>query len=311
MQISTEGKLDLLVGLLALGGAGAVMIWPDHTAIGWAMIAVALVGGIALGYYHFRDYLRRSPRAMPVLLMILGAILFFAGAIWLGLNNEQAIEGKVETSPISTSPLTSPSEPHPLVFEAQFSEIKDLEKWLRQDENGLRELFDIRSILFKNIHVQNIRVGLIHDGQYTNFKYNNYAEGDHSFIWRAREGKFHVTPSGPHDDSGPRDVAYLITTTKYQEAQKKMESFINSALIPKKIKDSLSELKTVVNKDMELMADALNTRLNQDEKYFLLSEDYNSPYYAVINNDYFSSFISLSHSASQVLSAISEYWKTQ
>jgi len=44
MQISIEGKLGILLGLLALGGGGAVWVAPDHTEIGWLMIATAGTG---------------------------------------------------------------------------------------------------------------------------------------------------------------------------------------------------------------------------------------------------------------------------
>jgi hypothetical protein len=59
MHISAEGKLGLLVGLLALGGAGAVWVAPDHTEMGWGMIAVAAAGVGALAYHHFSGILAR------------------------------------------------------------------------------------------------------------------------------------------------------------------------------------------------------------------------------------------------------------
>jgi hypothetical protein len=52
MQISTEGKLAILLGLLGFGGSGAVWVAPDDTEIGWLMIAMAGVGIVALAIYH-------------------------------------------------------------------------------------------------------------------------------------------------------------------------------------------------------------------------------------------------------------------
>ena len=78
MQISTEGKLGLLVGLLALAGGGAVWVAPNHTEIGWLMIAVAGVGAIALAFYHFSEMLARSwtPSAKRRMIALLGMIVF-------------------------------------------------------------------------------------------------------------------------------------------------------------------------------------------------------------------------------------------
>lgn len=52
-----------------------------------------------------------------------------------------------------------PAEVHPLVFQEQLAEIKDLERFIAQDEIGLRNSFDIPTILDRNIMVQNIRIG--------------------------------------------------------------------------------------------------------------------------------------------------------
>jgi hypothetical protein len=56
MHISTEGKLGLLVGLVGLGGAGAVVIAPE---IGWVLIGIAAIGGVTLAFHHFSEALAR------------------------------------------------------------------------------------------------------------------------------------------------------------------------------------------------------------------------------------------------------------
>lgn len=55
MAICAEGKLGILAGLAGIGGAGAIMVWPDHIEIGWTLIGIASVGGIMLGSHHFLD----------------------------------------------------------------------------------------------------------------------------------------------------------------------------------------------------------------------------------------------------------------
>jgi hypothetical protein len=84
MQISTEGKLAILLGLLALGGGGAVWVAPDHTEIGWLMIATAGVGTIALATHHFSGKLAPlwTPGAKHRMIALLGMIIF--GAAFIG-----------------------------------------------------------------------------------------------------------------------------------------------------------------------------------------------------------------------------------
>src|ERR1700730_7260141 len=86
MAISTEGKLGLALGLLALGVSGAVWVAPDHTEIGWSMIAVAVVGGIALAHHHFREMLARSwtPNAKHRMVALFAMIIFGLGFIGSG-----------------------------------------------------------------------------------------------------------------------------------------------------------------------------------------------------------------------------------
>lgn len=48
MRNTTEGRLGLWAAMLGLAGAGAVMIWPTHTEIGWTLMAIAALGGSGL-----------------------------------------------------------------------------------------------------------------------------------------------------------------------------------------------------------------------------------------------------------------------
>jgi hypothetical protein len=83
MSISTEGKLAILVGLLGLGGAGAIMVAPDHTEIGWVMIGTAALGGIMLGAHHFRGTLARlwTPSDKQRMISLICMIIFGLGFV--------------------------------------------------------------------------------------------------------------------------------------------------------------------------------------------------------------------------------------
>jgi hypothetical protein len=104
MAISTEGKLGLLVGLLALGGAGAVMIWPDHMEIGWGMIVMAAAGAAALAYQHFSVILARlsDVGARSKMLSLVGAIVcaigfvgFSVAYLWQGLPSRNVASSDI------------------------------------------------------------------------------------------------------------------------------------------------------------------------------------------------------------------------
>jgi hypothetical protein len=83
MALSTEGKFGILVGLFALGGGGAVWVAPDHTEIGWLMIAAAAIGGIALAFHHFDGALTRiwNPGNNARMIALAGMIVCGIGVI--------------------------------------------------------------------------------------------------------------------------------------------------------------------------------------------------------------------------------------
>jgi hypothetical protein len=53
MQFTTEGKIGIALALVGPAGAGAIMRAPDHIEIGWALVAIAVIGGILLSAHHF------------------------------------------------------------------------------------------------------------------------------------------------------------------------------------------------------------------------------------------------------------------
>jgi Leucine-rich repeat (LRR) protein len=85
MAISAEGTIAIAVGLIGVAGGGAVWVAPSETEIGWAMIATAVAGGIALAFYHFREKLARlwAPSARLKVIALYGIVVFglgFAGS---------------------------------------------------------------------------------------------------------------------------------------------------------------------------------------------------------------------------------------
>jgi len=79
MHISGEGRIGFLLGLIGIGGAGAVWVVPNHTEIGWVLIAIAVIGVIVLGWHHFRE--TRSPLLSLGKVKRLGALIIIAAGV--------------------------------------------------------------------------------------------------------------------------------------------------------------------------------------------------------------------------------------
>jgi hypothetical protein len=88
MEITTEGKLGLCLGLVALAGGGAMMVAPDKLWIGWTLIALAGVGAIGLGFHHFG-------RKFSFLFLVTGVLWF---DYWYYIHILSAPEAGVATA---------------------------------------------------------------------------------------------------------------------------------------------------------------------------------------------------------------------
>jgi hypothetical protein len=197
-------------------------------------------------------------------------------------------------------PSPSPTELHPVVFDAQFREIRELQDFVGKEEVGLRIEFDIPDILIKNITLQQIRINFFRSGNNGEFPYGLYAENNNYMVW-VKEGHYNADRGlinlGESTDKngvgiveGQKDVLYLITTKKHQEALSRLDRFLNSLFIPTSIKEPTAALKKVVAKDMELMFIVLDEKMHEDERFFLNYSVQNSPYTNAISNEYVKRF---------------------
>jgi hypothetical protein len=98
MRISGEGTAGLIVGLVALGGGGAIWVAPEQLWIGWSLLAIAALGGIALFVHHYS--IIRKAIMTGTGLAILGTALIILGSI-VGLIGAFKIDG-VQTRPLLT-----------------------------------------------------------------------------------------------------------------------------------------------------------------------------------------------------------------
>ncbi len=94
MYISDEGKIGIGLGLLGLGGGGAIMVAPQQLWIGWMMFSLAASGGVALLIHHFCSGLRERKGFVLVLigtgLLISGSIIGLVGAFQMDSIKEPA-----------------------------------------------------------------------------------------------------------------------------------------------------------------------------------------------------------------------------
>jgi hypothetical protein len=124
MALSTEGKLGLVVGLLAVGGGGAVWVAPDHTEIGWAMIVVAAMGGIMLGAHHFQGALARlwtpsdKQRMLALICMIIfGLGLISSAGVYFWPRSAAVPEPKSQAQPVPSRAAAPPARTIPVPAE--------------------------------------------------------------------------------------------------------------------------------------------------------------------------------------------------
>jgi hypothetical protein len=75
-----------VTGPLAFPGV-SIEVWQGFF---WLMVVILATSGLYFALVH----MIREERAMPISLMVVGSILFFAGAIWLGITNERETEPK-------------------------------------------------------------------------------------------------------------------------------------------------------------------------------------------------------------------------
>ncbi|MGB9426797.1 MAG: hypothetical protein WCB09_10260, partial [Methylocella sp.] len=202
------------------------------------------------------------------------------------------------------------SEPHPLVVQEQFAEMKELKDFLNgNDEMGIRMLFDIPHMLTRNIEILNIKIIFIRAGKWEEFQYYNYSEGDREMVMLAKEGHYSIGQSGVHIEAEAHDVLFIVTTAKYQQSIKMFTKFINSTLILESVKKEVIALAEIINLNVKSIINLLNEKMHQNEEYFLQYMNMNSQFYGVIVSEYARKINPLKPSVDRVLSAITATWK--
>ena len=221
---------------------------------------------------------------------------------------KEIAEEVVKQIPDLSNNKTSPSQVS--VNNERLAVLNSLQLIFGREEFPLRIVFDIPNTLQKNIDIEKSRITLTNAGKLDDFKYNNFTEGDGGFIWSARAGTYHFLPSGgPGIDAGPRDIVFLVTTKRYQDAMKTLDDVTNSVLVPKELGSKISEFKSIVNINLSNMTEILNSASHQGDDLFLKNDVEGTIYYKNINNAYWQKFTPLKPKADEIIDLIREYLK--
>jgi hypothetical protein len=107
MQISAEGRIGIWLALIGLAGAGATIVAPDHTEIGWLLIATALIGGALLAGHHFANPKRRRRKMVAIIGMVVCALgLLGFGTMYL-LSRAPLVAASTHPSEVPKDPRLS------------------------------------------------------------------------------------------------------------------------------------------------------------------------------------------------------------
>ena len=96
----------------------------------------------------------------PLTVIVIGLLVVAGGMIW-HIDLSQTGSGGAPQHAMKAEGATPVANPPPPVAQAQFGEMKELEEFLSgKDEWGLRETFDLRHMLTRNIEILNDRIKL-------------------------------------------------------------------------------------------------------------------------------------------------------
>jgi hypothetical protein len=264
----------------------AIGLWAAGLAVSDPVIAAILLGAglvVSVAGIWAEPKLTRRKQG----LMTLGVAVFFSIS-WAIVF--------VRQSPLLTTPVGR-------VEFARINEVRDFFGGV--DENGLRQKFDIYTILDKNIAIQADRIRYRLAGAGSSFNRYNYT-GDGTWIWYSKPGTWEMMPSGPHVHQGPKDIVYLLVTAKYQNAVNQINRWKNDPLLPDPIRESLSEFNDLLNRNRLVMFQVFNERLGENDNYFLKAGSNDDRFAHVITNDFVIRMAPLKPAADEIRRAITE-----
>ena len=305
MHISTEGKIGIALGLVALLGAGAIVVWPEHTEIGWAMMAIAAVGGLALAVHHFGEAWSATAKVVAVI----GGIAFLALTgllIWFFRPNTVVL------------PKQDLSPPVPLLAE-QVQELKAIDNFVgAPDEGSLRDTFDLPRMARMNILVaQDWAIKNSKEKQrYLLAKAKSKAMD--AFAKRATisidNRLLTISPPAPgsivrHAQLSADYFCCLYRSPEHIAALQRLRRYEASATLPNDVRAALVQFDSTVDLDAGLIPTVINEYYLRNHDLLIHDDDQKSLYFGQVTAAYWNRIIPLRPRAAEISTAIRRYLK--
>jgi hypothetical protein len=109
MRIS-GGAIGILLAFIGLAGGGAMNVAPQHTEIGWGLIAFSVGGGVTLAVHHIRP---RRDRDMALVGIFISTVTLVVCLVWYFRGSFEVI-GPIE-APSSNPAVTQTKEVLPVI----------------------------------------------------------------------------------------------------------------------------------------------------------------------------------------------------
>lgn len=279
--------LTLLIALLQW----RIKDMPHAVTAGGIVFAVGLIGWPYIpldSKYNF-----------PLFLGLVSLALMAAAITWGMSISPDKKDVSVVSEPI----------PEPL-YAAQLGELREIDAFLgRKDEMGLRETFDFpRMFKFDVRMAQNQLIpGSVSPDKLRAI--DVFFAGGKGQI-DARFAKVSRTEAdGIHYEAIPGRIGLLNLSKTYAASLSKLDEFIASATTPSDVKDALTEFRAAIVDDTTLMFDVINERFSENAQFLQHDDDYGSPLYGAVTNNYAQRFVQLRPKADKVTAAIRRYLK--
>jgi hypothetical protein len=198
-------------------------------------------------------------------------------------------------APGATGSITQYNNVVPPLPPALLEEIQRLDAiFAGKDELQLRTLFGLQEIVPLNIEINKQRLIQFKKTGGTYFDFEPYRQGrelqvDISWAPQAFEPK----PHGGQLNLDINVVSVLVLPTNFSVNKKRLLEFENSSFLPTEVTANVREFDKALDDNMMSVFKILNVALRENPDYFLKSNEFNTPFFKVIEARYAYQFISL------------------
>lgn len=199
--------------------------------------------------------------------------------------------------------FNSPAKPTLLPTQIElFKELDDL--FGTREEVGLREMFDFPLMVGKNIEI-------IREQLKTGKPYWVRPPVDIMIDTEIAGGDLKHHAGGVHLQLHENKVAMIFLPPKYTQNKKLLLRYENSSVLPTTVVSAVKEFDVTMEENAKLLIRVLNDALQENREYYLQCDDFNSPYWHVIDNMYWRKFKEFRPKADKIRDAIRQSLNTK